>query len=170
MVELRHHPRLVAHRLTGDLLHALAIPANLNAMTSSGYRVLECYLHSAPGAASQSVSALDITPEGIVGHAHQNGTVTLIEQAAVDASELYAIHRRNLVVDALPPPGCRLIFPSGLMLDAWEYCEPCQRLVDVLGLDGIPRALVHTGLRARIIEPGQVAQGDKFTCEPSRSR
>lgn len=42
-----------------------------------------------------------------------------------------------------------------------ELCEPCDHLQGLVGIDGVLEALVHRGgLRARIVESGEIRGGD----------
>lgn len=96
--------------------------------------------------------------------------VTLIEAEALEqAAEQYdvafepGVHRRNITVRGVGLN--RLVgerFRVGdVVLEGDELCEPCNYLERMLEQQGVEDALVHRGgLRAAVIESGEVAVGD----------
>lgn len=101
--------------------------------------------------------------------------VTLIEAEALEqAEETYdvdfepGVHRRNVTVRGV---GLNHLvgerFRVGdVVLEGEELCEPCTYLERTLEQNGVEDALVHRGgLRAAIVEGGEIAVGDDVVGE-----
>lgn len=96
--------------------------------------------------------------------------VSLIESEAIEAIERdYDVtlepgeHRRNVVTTGIGLN--RLVgkrFEVGdAVCDGVELCEPCSYLEDLVGQDRVLESLIHRGgLRARIVETGDISTGD----------
>ncbi|MFC4359376.1 MOSC domain-containing protein [Halobium salinum] len=105
--------------------------------------------------------------------------VTLIEAEALDAVEDdYDIglepgeHRRNVTVRgvALNHLVGRRFRVGEAVCEGVELCEPCNYLERSLSKRGVEDALVHRGgLRARIVESGEIAVGDSVVSVASES-
>ena len=114
---------------------------------------------------------------GIEGdyHAGVDGNValTLIDEDALDGLQRdtgitlsHAETRRNVLtrgVDLNALVGKR--FRVGdVECEGVELCEPCNRLVHLVGERGVLRGLVHRGgLRADVVAGGEIAVGDAVT-------
>ena len=48
-----------------------------------------------------------------------------------------------------------------------EHCEPCQHLVGLLGTQWALKGLLHTGLRAKIVQGGTIRTGDPVELSPA---
>ena len=119
---------------------------------------------------------------GIEGdyHAGVDGNValTLIDEAALDGlladtglDVSHADTRRNVLtrgVDLNALVGKR--FRVGkIECEGVELCEPCNRLVHLVGERGVLRGLVHRGgLRADVLTDGEIAVGDAVAAQDDR--
>lgn len=98
--------------------------------------------------------------------------LTLIESEALDAVERDydialepGVHRRNLTTEgvALNHLDGERFQIGEVVCEGVELCEPCSYLERHLAEEGIREALVHRGgLRARVLEDGIVAVGDRL--------
>lgn len=133
----------------------------------------EIHLIAQRGGEPQAVSAVSGEPgmglEGDRKWGTDSGDITLIEGEAVD--RLFAEegvdardgrHRRNVTVRGIDMAGfVGARFRVGeVECVGEERCEPCSRLAGMLGTPHIPRALVHTGIRAAIVKGGTIRVGD----------
>jgi hypothetical protein len=102
----------------------------------------------------------------------EGSDVTLIDHEALAAVERdYDIaldpgsHRRNLTTEgiALNHLDGERFRIGGIVCEGVELCEPCSYLERHLKEEGVREALVHRGgLRARILEDGDVAVDDRL--------
>ena len=134
-------------------------------------------IHLAPesGADAESVESVEaFADRGLRGDRHfdgDGGDLTLIEAEAVEAAAEEAgiefddgAHRRNLTTrDAALNHLVGERFRVGeVVCEGVELCEPCGHLESLTG-DGAVSALLHRGgLRADIVESGDISVGDEL--------
>jgi len=101
--------------------------------------------------------------------------VTLIEREAIDAVRADGVAiaeadtRRNLVTEGVPLN--HLVghtFRVGrVRMRGVKLAEPCAYLEQLVGVDGVNPAFVHRGgLRAEVLDDGELRVGDSITLGP----
>lgn len=106
---------------------------------------------------------------GTYSHWPSDHELTLIEQAVVEAEGLKpGESRRNITVSGIelnPLVGQRFRIGS-VLCEGTRLCEPCAYLEKHLERPGIVRCLVgRGGLRAQVLEDGEIRVGDAITLE-----
>jgi hypothetical protein len=140
-------------------------------------------IHIAPEAGAEPTSvetAMLRTGAGIDGDRYEKkvGTfsdwpkdheLTLIELSVVEEEGLKpGESRRNLTVDgvALNPLVGQRFRIGGVLCEGTRLCEPCAYLESHLERPGIVKRLTgRGGLRARVLEDGEIRVGDAITRE-----
>jgi len=93
-----------------------------------------------------------------------------IEELGASADVPWTLRRANLFVEGIDPPkaaGLR-IHIGGVLLETTYETDPCERMDEQLA--GLRKALEpdwRGGVRARVLEEGQVAIGDPVEIEAS---
>ena len=113
-------------------------------------------------------SARLVKDSGIVGD-RQTTNITLIEAEAVD-TEGFAPgeSRRNITVTgvALNPLVGKRFRVGSVLCEGTELCQPCASLEAHTQRPGLARRLVNqAGIRARVLEEGEIHVGDTITEE-----
>ena len=127
------------------------------------------HIASESWASTHSVtSARLVKNSGIVGD-RQTTNITLIEAEAVD-TEGFAPgeSRRNITVTgvALNPLVGKRFRVGSVLCEGTELCQPCAKLEAHTQRPGLARRLVnHAGIRARVLEEGEIHVGDTITEE-----
>lgn len=147
-------------------------------------RILEIYIaeRDKPPASQQSVQAE--AEKGIVGDRYHNGTGTFSDKLAsnrkreitfIAAEEIdrfnqsqneslgYGDVRRNIVTQGINLKeliGKEFTIGSAKFLGI-EHCEPCAHLAATVNQKLLPH-FAHTGLRAAILESGEISVGAKI--------
>lgn len=108
--------------------------------------------------------------DGTFSGGEKSRGITLIEAETVesverdyDVSLAPGTHRRNVTVRdvALNHLVDRRFRVGDAVCAGVELCEPCNYLENLLEEQGVREALVHRGgLRARIVESGEIREGD----------
>jgi hypothetical protein len=161
---------------------ALALPSRPHSPAAAG-AVDGIWIAAAAGEPSQGVPAVRaIAGSGLAGDRHVNGTgtfpsglpgsaLTLIEAEVCESFEPPLRpdeHRRNLVTRGVQLNGLvgREFMIGEVRCRGMRLCEPC-RVVDGYATRPVLRALVHRGgLRADILEDGQIRVGDSIAMCP----
>jgi MOSC domain-containing protein YiiM len=119
----------------------------------------------------EPVDSIEVTGEGLPGDRYfGRGDITLVEAEALEAFheetgiELSHAEIRRQVLTS----GVRLndllgkrFRVGGVEAVGVEWCEPCQH-IENLTYPGVLKGMVHrAGLRADIVQPGQIAVGDE---------
>lgn len=121
------------------------------------------------------IDLVEVTEHGLAGDHYASGgkrSVTLIqyEHLAVIASMLGIMTispsdlRRNIVVSSINLLGLRnRRFKIGsATLEGTGLCAPCSRMEETFGEGGYTAVRGHGGITAKILEPGNIAIGDKI--------
>ncbi|WP_394795334.1 MOSC domain-containing protein [Armatimonas sp.] len=114
------------------------------------------------------MSAHLVKDSGIAGD-RQTTNITLIEAEAVD-TEGFAPgeSRRNITVTgvALNPLVGKRFRVGSVLCEGTELCQPCAKLEAHTQRPGLARRLVNqAGIRARVLEEGEIHVGDTITEE-----
>jgi len=146
----------------------------LTAVTSSG-TVEAIYLAATHGERPHRVEvAVGHAGKGLEGDRnfgdHDSCNITLIE------AEAFERQRVEQGLDLDPGDARRQVLVRGLDLgeligrrfvvgelecEGEERCEPCSHLTRLVGTQAVLKGLLHTGLRARILQGGTVRVGDE---------
>lgn len=150
-------------------------------------RVVAIYTAGTPGAHLSAVaSAVLAAGKGIVGDRYHDGTgtfsgkladtsdfeVTLIEAEEVDAfNAREGLHlgpgafRRNIVTRGVRLNALvgRRFTVGPVLLEGVRLCEPCSHLATLVTPKVLPGLTHRAGLRARILQSGEVAVGAPLT-------
>lgn len=113
-------------------------------------------------------SARLLKDSGIAGD-RETENITLIEAEVVD-TEGFAPgeSRRNITVTgvALNPLVGKRFRVGGVLCEGTELCQPCAKLEAHTQRPGLARRLVNkAGIRARVLEEGEIHVGDTITEE-----
>jgi MOSC domain-containing protein YiiM len=119
----------------------------------------------------EPVDSVDVTDEGVTGDRYfGRGDITLVEAEALEAFNdetgiplSHAEIRRQVLTR-----GVRLndlvnkrFRVGGVEAVGVEWCEPCNH-IEGLTYQGVLKGMVHrAGLRADVVQPGQIAVGDE---------
>jgi len=131
----------------------------------------------------EEIERARVTPDGGVegnfGRRHESRAVTVLSREAWQAAleelgaspaEPWTIRRANLFVEGVDLPkraGARLRI-GGVLLETTCETDPCKRIDEQL--PGLRRALTpdwRGGVRARVLEAGEVRLDDEVTLDPS---
>jgi MOSC domain-containing protein YiiM len=132
------------------------------------------FLAAGKGAPVREVSeAMGLPGRGLEGDRHFDdpdaGDITLIEQEAIDRL------RTEHGVELSPGESRRQVLVRGVNLadfvgrrfrvgeiecEGEERCEPCNHLAGLVGTQAVLKGLLHTGLRAGIVNGGAIRKGD----------
>ncbi len=143
-------------------------------------KVEAIFLAAAHGAPAREVpEATGIPGRGLEGDRHFDdpdaGDITLIEQEAIDRL------RTEHGVDLSPGESRRQVLVRGVNLADFvgrrfrvgeieclgeERCQPCNHLAGLVGTQVVLKGLLHTGLRAGIVEGGAIRGGDTVELIP----
>jgi MOSC domain-containing protein YiiM len=152
-------------------------------------RVVAIFVAPTAGAPMEARDAVDaVTSVGLVGDRYALGIgtysdtnrgprdVTLIEREAIDAvrdndgiTVTEADTRRNVVTEGVPLNHLvgRTFRVGAVMLRGLRLSEPCAYLEQHTAIGGVNRAFVHRGgLRAEVVDGGELRVGDPVTIDP----
>jgi MOSC domain-containing protein YiiM len=128
-------------------------------------------IHIAPEswAAMQPVSSATLLAGSGIQHDRETENITLIEAEVVD-TEGFAPgeSRRNITVTgiALNPLVGKRFRVGSVLCEGTELCQPCAKLEAHTQRPGLARRLVNkAGIRARVLEEGEIHVGDTITEE-----
>lgn len=126
-------------------------------------------IHIAPAswAALKTVSSAHLQREGGILGDRQTTNITLIESEAVEAEGFApGESRRNITVRgiALNPLVGKRFQVGGVLCEGTELCQPCASLERHTQRPGLARRMVNkAGIRARVLEEGEIHVGDTIT-------
>ena len=117
----------------------------------------------------QSVSSARLLVNGGIAGDRQTTNITLIEAEAVDREGFApGESRRNITVTgtALNPLIGKRFRVGSVLCEGTELCQPCAKLEAHTQRPGLARRLVNqAGIRARVLEEGEIHVGDTITEE-----
>lgn len=117
----------------------------------------------------ESVSSAILLAGSGIQHDRETENITLIEAEVVD-TEGFAPgeSRRNITVTgiALNPLVGKRFRVGSVLCEGTELCQPCAKLEAHTQRPGLARRLVNkAGIRARVLEEGEIHVGDTITEE-----
>jgi MOSC domain-containing protein YiiM len=130
-------------------------------------------IHIAPEswAAMQSVPSATLLAGSGIKHDRETENITLIEAEVVDVEGFApGESRRNITVTgvALNPLVGKRFRVGSVLCEGTELCQPCAKLEAHTQRPGLARRLVNkAGIRARVLEEGEIHVGDTITEETS---
>jgi MOSC domain-containing protein YiiM len=133
--------------------------------------VVQIAIAAEESALPHALTEVEVGPRGIAGDRNADaGDITLIETEALEGL------RADTGIELTHEESRRQVLTRGIALNdllgkrfrvggveavGVEWCEPCQH-IENLTYPGVLKGMVHrAGLRADIVQPGQIAVGDE---------
>ena len=149
-------------------------PSHAAVATSASWsKIMIKSIHIAPESwvPVQSVSSARLLVNGGIAGDRQTTNITLIEAEAVDMEGFApGESRRNITVTgvALNPLVGKRFRVGRVLCEGTELCQPCASLERHTARPGLVERMVNkAGIRARVLEEGEIHVGDTITEETS---
>lgn len=125
------------------------------------------HVASASWSPMQAIEKATLLLDGGIAGDRETANITLIERAVVDAEGFApGESRRNITVEgvALNPLVGQRFRIGAVLCEGLELCQPCANLERHTQRPGlVTRLLNQAGIRARVLEEGEIHVGDTIT-------